>query len=572
MRSRITAIGASLVLCLLVASPASAAAFDEQFKSEIEEFLNKLTLTTQGLVSWEGSDALDFRHEGEAAVAIIGNARLAIHEAQTSQIVFDHIEIRRAPVAGSPNAAKLDIVFPTQSTLTLADGTKTGLSLKDATASLVVEEASNRFRETVLSFAGARLEHPTTGDWMNFGPMSFASKLVGAADGGWSTPIDFELKQVEFFLTEVPIGGAIDRIAYDASSSGPDVAALNRLRDRIDELRQQGERPPAARLDALLELLPTVPTLFSLVKGEATVEGVAVRAATGEPLVGLAKTSIGGALTGLSGDTAAWRITLRQNGLTLANAILGPSKVPQDVVIDFGLEDVATGPLRTLLEAIGKARNGTNDADSQQATGRMLGAAAMLNPVFRIHEVALQTKDVGISATGKTTGSPLAPKGYTAEADVVVRGFDALPALVADLPGSEYLPLLKVIGTAAAGSDTKFHLASTPQKWITINGNDVTGWFADDKPAPGQPRQLRPAQPAQQGDDVRAVQRALASAKITAPQTGIYDGATAAAVAQFQKQNGLNVDGVVSAATRDKLGLKPAPPSGGAAKPPSRPN
>jgi len=61
------------------------------------------------------------------------------------------------------------------------------------------------------------------------------------------------------------VGGAIDRIAYDASSSGPDVAALNRLRDRIDELRQQGERPPAARVDALLELLPTVPALFSLV-------------------------------------------------------------------------------------------------------------------------------------------------------------------------------------------------------------------------------------------------------------------------------------------------------------------
>jgi hypothetical protein len=572
MRSRIAAIGASFVLCLLVASPASAATSDEQFKSEIEAFLNKLTLTTQGLVSWEGSDALDFRHEGDAAVAVVSNARLAIHEAQTSQIVFDHVEIRRAPVAGSPNAAKLDIAFPTQSTLTLADGTKTSLSLKDATASLVVEEASNRFRETVLSFASARLEHPTTGDWISFGPMSFASKLVAAADGGWSTPIDFELKQVEFFLTEVPVGGAIDRIAYDASSSGPEVAALNRLRDRIDELRQQGERPPAARLDALLDLLPTVPTLFSLVKGEATVEGVAVRAPTGEPQVGVAKASIGGALTGLSGDTAAWRVTLRQNGLVLAAAILEPSKVPQDVIIDVGLENVATGPLRTLLEAIGKARNGANDADSQQATARMLGAAAMLSPVFRIHEVALQTKDVGISATGKTTGSPLAPKGYTAEGDVVVRGFDALPALVGDLPWADYLPLLKVIGTAAAGSDIKFHLASAPQKWITVNGNDVTGWLAEDKPAPGQPRQLRPAQPALQGDDVRAVQRALASAKITAPQTGTYDGATAAAVAQFQKQNGLNVDGVVNAATRDKLGAKPAPPPGGVAKPPSRQN
>jgi hypothetical protein len=573
MRSRIATIGASFVLCLVVASPASAAtAADEPFKSEIEEFLNKLTLTTQGLVSWEGSDALDFRQDGDAAVAVVSNARLAIHEAQTSQIVFDHVEIRRAPVAGSPNAAKLDIVFPTQSTLTLADGTKTSLSLKDATASLIVEETSNRFRDTVLSFASARLEHPATGDWMSFGPMSFASKLVGAADGGWSTPIDFELKQVEFFLTEVPIGGAIDRIAYEASSSGPDVAALNRLRDRIDELREQGERPPAARLDALLDLLPTVPTLFSLVKGEATVEGVAVRAPTGEPLVGVAKASIGGALTGLSGDTAAWRITLRQNGLVLAAAILDPGKVPQDVVIDFGLENVATGPLRTLLEAVGKLRNGTNDADSQQATARMLGAAAMLSPVFRIYEVALQTKDVGVSATGKTTGSPLAPKGYTAEVDIVVRGFDALPALVGDLPWAEYLPVLKIIGAAAAGSDTKFHLASAPQKWITVNGNDVTGWFADDKPGPGQPRQLRPAQPALTGDDVRAVQRALGSAKITAPQTGTYDGATAAAVAQYQKQNGLNVDGVVNAATRDKLGVKPAPQPGGVTKPPGRSN
>jgi len=71
---------------------------------------------------------------------------------------------------------------------------------------------------------------------------------------------------------------------------------------------------------------------------------------------------------------------------------------------------------------------------------------------------------------------------------------------------------------------------------------------------------------------VRAVQRALASAKITAPQSGTYDGATAAGVAQFQKQNGLNVDGVVNAATRDKLGVKPAPPPGGVVKPPSRPN
>jgi peptidoglycan hydrolase-like protein with peptidoglycan-binding domain len=61
------------------------------------------------------------------------------------------------------------------------------------------------------------------------------------------------------------------------------------------------------------------------------------------------------------------------------------------------------------------------------------------------------------------------------------------------------------------------------------------------------------------GADVRAVQKALAAARIAAPQTGAYDAATAVAVARFQKQNALNIDGVVDAATRQKLGIKPEP-------------
>src|SRR5438067_2542997 len=306
-------------------------------------------------------------------------------EAKPAEHVFDRIEIRRMPAPGMPSTAKFDIVFPAQSTLTLADGTKTSLSLKDAKASLALEEGSNRFSETLASFAGARLEHASTGDWVSFGPLSMSSKLAGAADGGWSNPIDFELKQIEFFLSEVPVGGAIERIAYTALSSGPDVAALNRLRARMDELREQGEQATTARADALLELLPTLPALFSLVKGETILEGLAVRAANGEPLVGLAKASLGGALTGLSGDTAAWRITFHQTGLTLASSILDPAKVPQTVVIDLGLENVATGPLRTILEAIAKARKEADGPGSQQAMQRMIGAAAMLNPVFRIY-------------------------------------------------------------------------------------------------------------------------------------------------------------------------------------------
>lgn len=560
MRLRIRAAVLGMALSLVVLWPAVAATGDDQFKSDIETFLTKLKTTTHGVLSWEGADSFDMRRDGDAAVATITNARLTLHEAKPAELVFDRIEIRRTAVAGPPPTAKFNIVFPAQSTLTLADGTKTSLSLKDAKASLLLDETSNRFSESLGSFASARLEHQSTGDWVNFGPLSFSSKLTSETSGGWSNPVEFELKQIEFFLSEAPVGGAIDRIAYTALSSGPDVAALNRFRAQMDELREKDEQSPEARADAFLELLPTLPALFGLVKGESTLEGLAVRTTNGEPLVGLTKASLGGALTGLSGDTAAWRITLRHNGLTLANSILDPGKVPQNVVVDLGLENVATGPLRTILDAIAKARKQAGTADSQQATGQMIGAAAMLNPVFRIYEAGLKTKDVGIAATAEARGSPLSPKGYTAEADIVVRGFDALPTLLGDAPYAQYLPLLKVLGTPVAGSDTKFHLSSAPSKWITVNGNDVSVWFMSNGSEAGRPRQLRPADPPLQGEDVRAVQRALNAAKVAAPQSGSYDGATAAAVAQFQKQNGLNINGVVTEATRDKLGVKPAEP------------
>jgi peptidoglycan hydrolase-like protein with peptidoglycan-binding domain len=65
------------------------------------------------------------------------------------------------------------------------------------------------------------------------------------------------------------------------------------------------------------------------------------------------------------------------------------------------------------------------------------------------------------------------------------------------------------------------------------------------------------------GTDVKNVQRALAAAKISVEQDGEYDSATAGAVARFQKQNGLNVSGVVDAATRRRLGELGEPPRQG---------
>src|SRR5207302_9854858 len=147
--------------------------------------------------------------------------------------------------------------------------------------------------------------------------------------------------------------------------------------------------------------------------------------------------------------------------------------VPRRAVIDFALEDVGTGPLRSILDAAGKMRIDAGDADKARAQQQMLGAAAMLNPVFRIYDLAVDTPDVGVDATAEAKGSPLSPKGYTAQGDVAVRGFDALPGLVGDEPLAAYLPLLKEIGAAATdGSQRlKFHFASAPAKWITINGN-----------------------------------------------------------------------------------------------------
>jgi hypothetical protein len=549
-------------------SPAGAADLPEPvLKTEIESLLDRLEASTHGIVKWDGADRMEFRQEGDTAVADITNARIRVQApeaepgAAPARVSLDHIEIRRAPAP--EGAINMAVVFPRESVWHGAGGDETTLTLKDATAHATIDALSSRARETGLAFAGARLDDKATGDWITLGPLSLSWKVVGGADGGWTTPVDFELKTIEFFFTKVPVGGTVDRIAYSARTAGPDLAALNRLRDRVDGLRQEGDSPPAARLDALLDMLPEFPSLFSLAEFELMVEGVVARAPKGEPLVALAKVSMGGALTGLSGEAAALRITLKHDRLALAPAILDRAKVPQRAVLDFGVEEVATAPLRRILEAAKSMREGASDADKTRGTLQMLGAAAMLNPVLRIYDLALDTPDVGVDVAAEAKGSPLSPKGYSAEGDIAVRGFDALPGLIGAAPLASYLPLLKEIGTTATASDgtqrINFHLASAPPKWITLNGNDVAAWFAGHSAGPGQPRALRPAEPAMSGADVRAVQKALAAARIAAPQNGAYDGATAAAVARFQKQNALNVDGVVDPATRQKLGLKPEP-------------
>jgi peptidoglycan hydrolase-like protein with peptidoglycan-binding domain len=106
----------------------------------------------------------------------------------------------------------------------------------------------------------------------------------------------------------------------------------------------------------------------------------------------------------------------------------------------------------------------------------------------------------------------------------------------------------------------EFHIASTAHKLLTVNGYDAGAWFAASAAGPGEPRLLKPALPPMRGGDVTAVQHALAAAHIAVAQNGVYTAATAGAVARFQKQSGLDVDGVVDAETRRRLGLSAASP------------
>ena len=573
---------AALALCLTCGAPAAAAdSAGVQLKAEIDGFLGTLEASTNGILKWEGAERIDVREEGDAAIAEFTKPRISMGPPpddktaeKRAQITFDHVEIRRVPAPDG--ASRLSAVFPRGATLNAPDHGDISLTLKDAVGQALIDTQSGRVRESEMAFANARIEDKQTGDWVAFGPLSWSGKLVGAANGGWTAPVNFELQRVEFFAAKGPASGVIDRIAYDARSAGPDLAALNRLRDRAEAVRQQ-DLPPDQRLEAMLDLLPGLLPLFTEAKGELTMEGLVVRPAAGEPFVTIKKASMVGALTGLSGPAAALRVTLGHDGLNVAPTLLDAGRVPRRAVFDIGLEDVGTEPLRGILDAAGKMRAGASETDKEQAQQQVIGAAAMLNPTFRVYNIAVDTPDTGIDVTGEAKGSPLSPRGYSAEVDVAVRGIDSLITMIGPAPPAVYLPLLKEIGTPAKADDgsprLKFHLASTLQKLITINGSDVRGWFQADSPAPGQPRALRPAVPEMTGADVSAVQQALAAAHIAAPQTGAYDGATALAVARFQKANALNVDGVVDAATRQKLGVKAEPPSpAGQGHTPSRAN
>jgi hypothetical protein len=558
------AVAATIVACFLSATAPAAEPDVDRFKTEIDAFVGRLGPSSNGALKWVGSDPYEVRRDGDALLAIIENARLSLDTPQPGELILDRLEIKQIARKDEGKLIELALTLPKNIILSETDGTETKINLTAARADTVVEAESGRGRETLVQIASARIDHPKTGTWVSLGPLSMSSKLVAEPNGGWSGPVEFEVKGIEYFLPQGPVGGAIDRIAFTGRSAGPRLNELDKLRRAIDQMQADDSKSPQARGAAFLVTLSTISEPFSTIRGDLALEGLTVRSVTGETLIGVTKAASTAEVTGLDTEQAALRFSITHEGLDLAPSLLENAKVPRRMVLDFGVADLSTRALTNLLHALITATDqrvsgeSETEANKQEALQQALGAAAMLNPTFHVYEIAIDTAEVGVDLTAEAKGSPLAPKGYTATGDVAVRGFDAIPKLSGGIPFAEYLPVLREIGIEGTAPDgtprLRFHLTSAPTNWIAINSNDVSAWFDGTETAPGQPRLLKPSDPPMRGNDVKNVQRALAAAKISVEQDGEYNSATAGAVARFQKQNGLNVSGVVDAATRQRLG------------------
>ncbi len=550
---------AGIVFVVIVASPLRAADTAlEDFKAEIDAVIGGIAPATNGFLEWVGADPLEIRRDGGALVATITGAGLMIHGDDAVRLTLDRIELRQAAGDGR-NSTDLTVLLPKQVVFAEPDGTETKLTITDGHIDAVIDGKSGRINATAGAIAKVRVDQPKTGAWLSFGPLSMTSKLVAEPDGRWQAPTVFELKKAEFHFPQGPGNGAIERIAFSGLSSGPKIAELERLRDTVSALQNDKTASPDVRLARFLAVLPTIPSVFGAVWGDAVLEGLNVRDDAGEPLVSLSKAEFATQVSGLDGDMAVLRFTIRENGLKLEPSLVEPFLVPHRVVIDFGVENLDAAALSSLLRAASLTVS-PNGAEQQQASEQMFGSLAKLKPVGRIYEIAIETPDVGGVLTAESKGTPLSPTGYTAAGDLVVRGWDGLPKLAAGTPFLDYLPFLKEFAEAVNAPDgsprLKFHIASDRQKSATINGNDVSLWFEESEPSSGKPRLLKPAEPPMQGADVKEVQRALAAAKQPIGQNGVYGISTATAVARFQKQKGMNVNGVADAPTQRALGLR----------------
>ena len=559
---------AAVFAVLLACGNAALADTTKPLKTEIDAYIRRIETSTGGRLRWDNADTFDVKTDGDTATASIINAHLSFRKnaddpAPVVSITLDRLEIRRAPASGA-NLTEYAISFPALTTISSSDGTNVAISLTDARATAVLEAPGDRQRAASLSLAGGRVEQKDSKNSARVGAITSSWKITPGDNGSYRAPIDFDLKGFEIFAADAPLTIGIDHVAYTGEATGSSLAELDAMRDRLANVRDQDS--PDQKIAAWLAVLPKIFAVFSSSHAELTVEGITAKKSDADVQMSLKKAILGGAITGLDGDKASIHLTIRHDGLTIAPALVPDVQVPRQATIDLSLDDIATSALRILADAASESAPNATDEQRQKAKQQMLVAALTLNPVLHLGEASVEFKDVKITATGEAKRAPPMPIGYSATGDIAVRGFDALSEIVTGNLGRAYLPLLKFIGigeTGAGGTPmSKFHLASALGQTLTVNGSNLSAWFdthVSGGPGPGQQRTLHLADPPMNGDDVRAVQKALGAGQ-KGLTDGVYDGATALAVAHFQKDSGLNVDGVVDAKTREKLGIAPPPP------------
>ena len=82
----------------------------------------------------------------------------------------------------------------------MPDGNDVTLALKDAILTAIIEGPAEHERSVALSLPSGRIERQKSASWLTFGPLVSSWKLGGADKGGWTTPIDFESKSIEFAI------------------------------------------------------------------------------------------------------------------------------------------------------------------------------------------------------------------------------------------------------------------------------------------------------------------------------------------------------------------------------------
>src|SRR6266478_879650 len=172
------AVAATTIALLLALSARAGEPDIDRFKADIDAFIGRLSPSSNGVVKWAESDPYEIRRDGDKLLAIIENAHLSLETQQPGALVLDRIEIREIGRREQGELIELALALPKTMRLTEADGTETQITLRGARANTLVEPRSGRGRETVIEIESARIDQPKTGNWVSFGPLSMASKLV----------------------------------------------------------------------------------------------------------------------------------------------------------------------------------------------------------------------------------------------------------------------------------------------------------------------------------------------------------------------------------------------------------